>query len=150
MIGRCGLPSRNSSRTLTFAPARPAMHIRGLAQGVECFAKGRISIRGLAFAARLLEYTILATLKNRPCQANRSEAVKIPSPTKITPHKPNVAAKRQDFFLGKKIGFFVQPQEVESRVKAGKTRRRQTRHLSIFRASKICFLLAASLSIANT
>ena len=55
IVGRCRRPSRNSSLTLTFAPARPAIHVRGAAQGVECFASGRVSILGLAFAARRLK-----------------------------------------------------------------------------------------------
>ena len=72
---------------------------------------------------------ILETLKNRPCQADRSEVGKRPSPTEKTPHKPNAAAERARLFFGN-------DSNVESRVKAGKTRRRQTRHLSIFRASE--------------
>ena len=39
---------------MTFAPARPAMHILGLAQGVEYFAKGRVSILGLVTVKKLL------------------------------------------------------------------------------------------------
>jgi len=42
MIGKCRRPSRNSSLTLILAPTRPAMHIRGAAQGVACFANGRV------------------------------------------------------------------------------------------------------------
>ena len=49
MMGRCCLPSRNSNRTLTFVPEHPAMRIRGLAHGVECFASGQVSMRGKVF-----------------------------------------------------------------------------------------------------
>jgi alkylation response protein AidB-like acyl-CoA dehydrogenase len=37
--------------TLTFVPERSAIHMRGLAQGIECFALGRVSILGLALVA---------------------------------------------------------------------------------------------------
>ena len=62
MIDRCLRPSRNSRRTLTFAPARPAMQACGAAQGVARLACGRVSIHGLAFAARRPKYTSFGVL----------------------------------------------------------------------------------------
>jgi hypothetical protein len=50
-VGRCSMPSRNSSQTFIFVPALPAIHILGLAHGVECLTFALVSIRGFAFAA---------------------------------------------------------------------------------------------------
>jgi len=65
------------------------------------------------------------------------------------PDRKKAAKAKRGGGKGKTV-FQEKTQEVESRVKAGKTRRRQTRHLSIFRASKICFSLATSLYIQKT
>ncbi|MDR2440275.1 MAG: hypothetical protein LBE12_13025 [Planctomycetaceae bacterium] len=46
MIDRYNRPSRNSRRSFIFAPAFPAIHIRGLAHGVEWLTLGRVSIHG--------------------------------------------------------------------------------------------------------
>jgi hypothetical protein len=46
MIGRYNRPSRNSRRSFIFVPDLPAIHIRGLAHGVECLTLGRVSILG--------------------------------------------------------------------------------------------------------
>jgi hypothetical protein len=52
MIGRYDRPSRNSRRSFIFVPALPAIHIRALAQGVECLTLGRALIHG--FGSRLV------------------------------------------------------------------------------------------------
>jgi hypothetical protein len=51
MIGRYNRPSRNSRRNFIFVPFLPAIHIRGLAHGVESLTFGRVSILGFALAA---------------------------------------------------------------------------------------------------
>ena len=120
-------------------------------QGFEIAEKRTVCSGKIDMILEQISITSLVTLKKRPCQAELSKVGKPPSPTKRTPHNPNVAAERARLFLGKKDRVFsFKLQKVESRVKARKTQRRQTRHRSIFRASEICFSLATSLSISKT
>jgi len=85
----------------------------------------------------------LETLKKPPLSGRAEQGRETPKPDLKKAAQAKRGGGKGETFSGKR-------RKVESRGKAGKTRRRQTRHLSIFRASKICFSLAASLSISKT